>query len=639
MLRGLRQASTNWLGRAIMAILLLLLIISFGIFFNINDIFRGFGRSTVAKVGSTEITVEQFRQIYNDRLQQLGRQLGRPITPDQARALRLEEQLVNQLVAEGALDQRARQLRLNLSDAEVARQIMNDPTFKNVSGQFDPGRFQLILRNAGYNEARFAAEQRRLTLRREVADTVGAELTLPKSIADAFNRYDNEQRAIDYVVIDRDKAGEIPAPTPEQIAAYFEERKAQFRAPEYRSVVLLSVTPADIARATDVSDADAKQYYEANKGRYGTPEKRQVEQIPFPNAEEAAAAAERLQKSEITFAALAIERGLTEKDIDLGLVTKQALVDRPVADAAFALAEGGTSAPVQGQFGTRLIHVSKIEPEQIKRFEELAPEIKQTIAVDRARAGIAARHDKIEDERAAGSKLTEIAAKLGLTALTIEAVDRSGKDPAGQPISGVPTGVDVVANTFSSDVGVENEPLQVTGGGYVWFDVTGVKRARERNLDEVHSEVERRWRDDQVAERLKAKAAALLDKLKAGTSLPDAVAADGLTVRTTFGLKRSGNSTTIAPKVIEAAFRTAKDGTGSTEGASPTEWVVFHLTDVSVPAYNAASLDAKRVEEAMRRAMTEDLLSQYVMRLQTDFGASINMNALRSVNSPSDPNN
>jgi peptidyl-prolyl cis-trans isomerase D len=639
MLRGLRQASTNWLGRIIMAVVLALIAAVF-VLWGIGDVFRGFGRSTVARIGSTEITVEQFRQIYNDRLQQLGRQLGRPITPDQARALRLEEQLANQLVAEAALDQRARQLRLNLSDAEVARQIMADPSFKNASGQFDPARFQLLLRNAGYNETRFAAEQRRLALRREVADTVSADLTPPKSIADAFNRYDNEQRAIDYVVLDRDKAGEITAPTPEAITAYFEERKAQFRAPEYRSVVVLSVTAADIARATEVSDADARQYYETNKGRYGSAEKRQVEQIPFPNAEEATAAATRLQKSEITFAALATERGLTEKDIDLGLVTKSGLFDRAVGDAAFALAEGATSAPVQGQFGTVLLHVSKIEPEQFKSFEEMAPEIKQTLAVDRARAEISARHDKIEDERAAGSKLTEIAPKLGLTARTIEGVDRSGRDPAGQPVTGLPAGVDVVANAFSSDVGVENEPLQIAGGGYVWFDVTGVKRARERNLDEVRGQVEQRWRDDQIAEQLKAKATALRDKVKGGTSFADAAAADGLNVRTTFGLKRAGNPASgPAPKVIEAVFRTAKGDVDSTEGASPTEWVVFHLTDVALPSFNAASPDAKRVEDAMRRSLTEDLLGQYVLRLRTDMGASINMNALRSISSPGDPNN
>ena len=56
------------------------------------------------------------------------------------------------------------------------------------------------------------ARVRALT-RREVADTVSAELATPKAMADAQNRYDNEQRAIDYVVVDRGKAGEVAAPT------------------------------------------------------------------------------------------------------------------------------------------------------------------------------------------------------------------------------------------------------------------------------------------------------------------------------------------------------------------------------------------------------------------------------------------
>jgi peptidyl-prolyl cis-trans isomerase D len=81
MLRGLRQASSNWLGRIIMAAVVLFLVISFGIW-GIGDIFRGFGVSTVAKIGRTEISIEQFRQQYNERLQQLGQQLRRPITPD-----------------------------------------------------------------------------------------------------------------------------------------------------------------------------------------------------------------------------------------------------------------------------------------------------------------------------------------------------------------------------------------------------------------------------------------------------------------------------------------------------------------------------------------------------------------------------
>src|SRR3954447_15900243 len=637
MLRGMRQASAHSLARIVTAAVLRTILISFSLW-RIGDIIRGFGRSTVAKIGSTEITTEQFRQIYNDRLQQLGRELGRPITPDQARLLRLDQQLAGQLVAEAALDQRARQLRLNVSDAEVARQIMNDPTFKAPNGQFDRARFEQIIRNAGFTEQRFTTEQKRLTMRREVADTVQAELTPPKTMSDAQNRYDNEQRAIDYVVLDSAKAGDVPAPAPEQISKYYDEHKSEFRTPEYRSVALLSVAATDLAKPGDVTDADAKRFYEANPARFGTPERRQVEQISFPNAEEAQAAAARLEKSELTFEALAKERGLSDKDIDLGLVTKTGIIDKAVADAAFALKEGETSAPVKGRFGTMLVHVVKIEPENIKPFDQVSAEIKQGLATDRARGEIASIHDKVEDERAAGSRLTEIAQKLNLQARTVDAIDRQGRDAEGKQIADLPA-ANVISSVFSSDVGVENEPVQLQGGGYLWYEVLGVKRSREQTLDEVRKQVEERWRADQIAERLKAKANEIADKVKGGTSLSDVASADGLNVQTTFGIKRSGNAAAMSPAVVNGVFATPKDGVGSAEGKDPTERIVYHVTDISVPDFDAASADGKKISDTMRRSITEDLLAQYVSRLQTDMGATINMDAVRrAVSGSSDQN-
>src|SRR5437762_10801326 len=82
MLRGMRKASSNWLGKTIMAVVMGVLIISFGIW-GIADIFRGFGQSTLAKVGHIEISLNQFRQLYTDRLQQISRQFGRPLTTEQ----------------------------------------------------------------------------------------------------------------------------------------------------------------------------------------------------------------------------------------------------------------------------------------------------------------------------------------------------------------------------------------------------------------------------------------------------------------------------------------------------------------------------------------------------------------------------
>src|SRR5579884_3737485 len=120
MLRGLRKASSNWLGKTIMTIAMGALIVSFGIW-GIADIFRGFGQSTVATVGGTEISVNEFRQTYTDRLQQIGRQYGRPLTPDQARAFGFDRQVLQQTLAEAAMDEEARRIRLNQSDAETMR--------------------------------------------------------------------------------------------------------------------------------------------------------------------------------------------------------------------------------------------------------------------------------------------------------------------------------------------------------------------------------------------------------------------------------------------------------------------------------------------------------------------------------------
>src|SRR5215470_8800674 len=412
MLRGLRKASSNWLGKAIMAGVVGFLIISFAIW-GIGDIFRGFGRSTVAKVGSTEISIEQFRNLFNDRLQQYSRQLGRPISPDQARALGLDQTIMNQLVSEMLLDERVRALGLGLSDAEVAQQITTDPIFQGPNGQFDRFRFEAAIRNAGFTEARYVAEQRRRLLRRQLGGTVANGMDAPKALIEAVNRYQNEQRSVDYVLLDRAKAGDIPTPSPEELAKYYDARKILFRAPEYRKLVIVSLIPSELARWIEVSDADVKRAYEDRRARYVTPERRHILQIDFPNTEAAKAAAERIAAG-TSFLDVAKELGKTEKDIDLGTVTKAGMIDKSVADAAFALKEGEVSAPVQGRFGTVLVQVLKIEPEVVRPFEQVAGELKQELATARAKSEIFDLYNKIEDARAEGKSLAEAAANLKL---------------------------------------------------------------------------------------------------------------------------------------------------------------------------------------------------------------------------------
>ena len=611
-----------------MTLVMGVLIISFGIW-GIADIFRGFGQSTLAKIGSTEISIEQFRQLYTDRLQQISRQIGRPLTPDQARAFGIDRQVLQQVTAETTLDEAARKLGLQQSTDEVMKSIYNDPTFKGPNGAFDPNRFAQLIRQFNFNEQRYISEQKRVALRRQLAGSLTSELQPSKTSLEALNQFQNQQRSVEFVKLEAAQAGTIDAPTPEALASYFEQHKVQFRAPEYRKIAFVVLTPDELAKWTTISDDDARKVYEQRKDSFATPEKREVSQIVFPDVEAAAAARKRLAEG-LSFADLAKERGLAASDVDLGMIDKSAIIDPAVAAAAFALKSGEISEPVQGRFGSVLVKVGKIEPGTQASYESVAAALKRDIALERAKATVKELHDKLEDERAGGANVVEAAEKLKLSVVTIEAVDRSGRAPDGKPVTAIPQGLDLISQAFASDVGVDNETLSYQGG-YVSYDVLGVTPSRDRTLDEVKDQVEARWRADQIASKLRAKATELVEKLNNGAKLADEAAALGSKVETAEKFKRDGATANLPPAAVAAAFLLGKEAAGQSQGASAAEWIVFRVTDIVDPPLDLASDEVKQLKTSVERSLADELIGQYVVKMENEIGVSINQAAFGQI--------
>ena len=624
MLRTMRKAGPTIVGKVIATIFFGALIVSFAIW-GIGDIFRATPASTVAEVGDTTITVDQTRNAYTNELQRLGRQFRTVISPEQARAFGLDQQVINNLVTDAVLAEKARDMGLSVSDQLVAASIVNNPAFKGADGQFNRALFDQALRNVNLSEAGFVQEQRSAMARLHLAEAIAGDINVPLAAKEALHRYASERRASTYLVLTAEMAGDVPAPTAEQLQSFFNERKSTFRAPEYRAVTAMPLDAAALAKPDTVSDTDARARYEQQKAKYGSPERRTIQQITFPSQAEAEAAASKIKEG-ATFESIAAERNVSPQDLELGTFTKAEMLDQAVADAAFSLEQGAASAPVAGRFGPVLLRVTQIQPEAVRPFEEVTAELRQEVATERAQGQIERIHDEIEDLRAGAKPLADIAKEKGLTLVQAPAVDANGLDKAGNPVD-IPAKDAVVKAAFASDIGVDNEALR-TGNGYVWYDVTGIEASREKSLDEVRDQVAAQWREDQVAQRLSEKARGLTERLEKGEAIEAVAQEAGATVKTATDLARNAAKDDLTAEAVNRIFAVPVGKAGHAANG-PDARAVFKVTSATVPPLVTSTQQAQNIENQLRTGIGDDLINQYIAQVRQDLGVTINQQALR----------
>lgn len=626
MLESIRAASQGLVGRAIMTVLLGLIVVSFAIW-GIGDVFRGFGGNKVAVVGRTTITPDEFRTAYLTAMQRYQRQLKAPLTNAQAHAIGLDAQTLARLIAQTALDVDANSLGLAISDESIAEALRNDPSLKDASGAFSRDRFEQALRDMGLSERGFVMEQRKTYLRQQIVASLADGLAAPKALVEQLARFDAQTRNIDYVILPAAAAGDIAPPTPDTLQSFFNDRKSSYMAPEYRALNVLAVTPATLAKPGEVGDDEARALYEKVKEtRFGTPEKRKLQQIVFANEAEADDALAKIRGG-ASFEEIAKAHNLSDRDTDLGDVARTGVFDKAVGDAAFALPALGISDVVKSQFGPAIVRVTQITPASVKPYDEVAAQLKSEIAVDRAAGDALSLHDKIEDARVSGKSLGEAAGSLGLAIKDIPAIDADGLDKSGAPVEGLDDKADLLRAAFASDVGVDDPPLATKDRGFVWFEVTKVEPSRQLNFDEVKDKVAKQWRDDQVVKALSAKATDMVQKINAGATLASLAEPDKLEVKTATDVHRRGGGG-LNESVIAAVFNTSASGAGS--AGTPEGRVVFKVTADSTPPIDFESPAVKALGNAANTGLTDDLIAQYIAAMEHKLGVSIDENALQA---------
>lgn len=627
MLQSIRNASQGIVGKAIMTVVMGLLIVAFAIW-GVGDMLRGFTSSTVASVGGVKVSAQEYRAAYDRAIQQYQRRFKRPFTNEEARQIGLDRSILQQLVSEAAVDAETRKLNLNISDSALRQIIASNPNFRDKSGAFDPARFEQALRDMDMNERGFVSELRKQVLRQFIVAGLATGIAAPKAEVTAEADYQGQTRSADTFLLPASAAGDIPAPSEEALKAFYNDRKSSYRAPEYRGMEILTLEPDTIANPAEVSDADAEAAYQKIAGKdpkFGAPEKRDLQQILFPNQAEADAAEAKL-KAGSSFDDLIKERGLKTEDTELGETTKDAMLDKDEAEAVFALPQGGVSGVLKTRFGPAIVRVKSIVPSTIKPFKEVAEEVKRQVSASRAGDKIQALHDKIEDLRVSGKTILEAAKAVGLTGRTIDGVDARGLDPKGAPVN-LPDKAELLRAAFASDVGLDEAALNTADGGYVWFDITKIDPAHELTFEQAKGEVEKQWRADAVDKALAGKADDLVKQIRAGGSIADVAKAAGAEVKPATDVHREGGAG-LPPSVVAAIFREPADGEGS--AATPDGRVVFKITADRTPPVDFADARVKAMASELETSTRDSLIDQYVAALRRTLGVVVHQDVLNS---------
>lgn len=600
MLSTIKKFASGWVS----SVFLGLLAVSF-VLWGVADVFTSYGRNAVATVGDTEVTIAQFQSRYQQSINNFARGTGRAPTQAEAVQLGIPTQVLDVLISEATLTDAAVDMGLGLSDVTLSRQIRSDPMALGPTGQYSELALQSNLLALGMDLDDFVVTRRQEYTRNQLMDAFAGGIQTPQTYMRAFNEYRGESRTIEYVVVSPEPLEAIPMPTDAELQVFYDERLEDWRAPEFRSIRYVELDLDALAKPGDITDEQVASRYDEQILRFTSPGFRTVRQIVFDEEAEANAASAELTAG-ATLDEVAEAHGAAVNN--LGELTRDEIVGEAVADAAFALQAGDISGVVEGPFGYVILEIVDATNEVVQPLTEVEEALRGEIAREVAASEIGDLSDVIEDARAGGASLVDIAEQFNLDLVTPPPFDARGNADGDEPLD-LPSS-SLVAGAFESDVGLDNNPIRSAGGGIVWYDVTAVTAPRIRELDEIRDTVVAAWRDARRGEAADEEAQAILARLRSGEPLA-AIAADVVReIRIAEGVTRNGGGD-LPAAAIAAAFEGPEGHATVVAGPEPLESTVLTVVSTERPEFFSGTPELAPVEQELQRQIAVGLISLY----------------------------
>ena len=603
-----------------------LLVLSFGIW-GVHDVFRGWSRGAVAKVGGTAISDQEFRRAYQDELDRFSQQAKQRITAEQGRAFGVDKRVLAQLIGGAAVEAHADQLGLALSDQTLVEGVQSDPNFQ-TDGKFSKQNFDALLQQIGMSERGFLSLRRKDELRSAIIRSFISGQTIPKPLFDLIHAYDDEKRVIEWVKIDPD-AVTVADPTDAKLKELYDKDKSKYMTPEYRKVQVLTLGIDDLKKQATVSDDEIAKAYETTKDSYDTPEQRRIQQIAFKDKATAEAALKALRDGTKSFGDVAKDAGAKDTDVDLGLITKKALIDPKIADVAFSLEKDKYSDVVEGRFATAILRVTQIDPGVTHTLADVKDQVRDKLATEKAKSDLQNKHDEVEDNRIAGKSLKDIADTSKLTFTEIPATDATGLGPDGKPVLDTPDIRKIIGRAFAPDSNSDDTAIELADGGYAWVNMISTDAPKQKPFEQVKDQVKDDYMSSERHRLIDELAKKLADRANAGEPMTALEAEAKNKVEKTDPITRKTIPQSISEGIVAQAFALAKGKAGHGDSPDRTSEIVFRVADV-IPAPAASLTETDQLNRRLEAELANQTLTEYTEALKKRLGTSVNEAELKA---------
>ena len=620
MLDLLRKNATGPLGIA----LIILLVFAFSIW-GVGDIFRGYNANILAKIGNRELNAQNYLFNFNREVNRISNQLERIVTTEEAINSGLHYQILDRSLVELSANAASDEIGLIASDDAIKKRILSTNAFKNAFNQFDRNIFEQIIRQNGLTEDSFLVLERDSHVLSQLSKSVFKDINPPSALNDLLFRYQFERRNVDYIIISPDEISQEDQVDKSEIERFYNENINLYKTEETRDFSVISLNVSTLSKLENVSDEEINIFYEDNKYNYYEPEKRSYYLIPYFSNEDAIKALENYS-SNGDIEKILIDRNLNISDVDQGLITFDDGISESVSETAFNASLNQLSGPTESPFGPSLIYVNEIISEREIKIEEIKDQIVIDIQKDKAKDKVYSLYGEIEDLRAEGKTLEEIAEEKSLSIETFKNINDVGQRIDGSIIKN-PSLEELINLIFLNDVDEDLEPYEDSEGNLNFFRIDNINYSQQIPLNEAMENIKLSILENKSIENVKTKSKEIFNRLKEYNNNLDFISDENdLAIATSGILSRTSSNEIFTSMALSEIFKTEKGSSFIVNAAIGNSIVIGKVSNIDLLEKTEERMEA--INEINKSRLENDLIVSLAEEHQKELSSEIFLDRL-----------